>query len=247
MDPDFAGDFNGAADVLKALDQRFFDHNRVQAAKLKYNQLQMGSMTYNEFRTKFTTYAATGKISPDRWFDDVCEKVSDELKYDIRTKKYEFAGDYTALDEFLAVSDRELRNIAAGRANGRATTTAREAPRVSFNNTSTSDSRGILKKDNLRSTSPTPAFHAWRPPTPRQSSEVRQRTPSPSPVLRRPESPVPPPAPRDVSSDTCLYCSKTGHWASDCPKRRRDQALDKSISELVTGEDLETDELSKNS
>ena len=112
MDPDFARDFNRAADVLKALDQRFFDHNRVQAAKLKYNQLHMGSMTYNEFRTKFTTYAATGKISPARWFDDVCEKVSDKLKYNIRTKKYNFAGNYTALDEFLTVLDRESRNIA---------------------------------------------------------------------------------------------------------------------------------------
>ena len=71
MNSDFAGDFNGAADVLKALDQRFFDHNRVQAARLKYNQLHMGNMTYNEFRTKFTTYAATGKISPTRWFDDL--------------------------------------------------------------------------------------------------------------------------------------------------------------------------------
>ena len=103
-------------------------------------------MTYNEFCIKFTTYVATGKISPACWFDDVCEKVSDELKYDIRTKKYDFAGDYAALDEFLAVSDRESRNIAAARVSARATAAAHEAPRVSFNNTN--DSRGILKKES---------------------------------------------------------------------------------------------------
>ena len=81
MDPEFAGTFDGAADVLKALDQRFFDYNRVQAAKAKYNHLTMGSMTYNEFRIKFTSYATTGKIARSRWFDDVCDKVSPSLKH----------------------------------------------------------------------------------------------------------------------------------------------------------------------
>jgi len=36
IDKDFASVFEGIADVLQALDQRFFDHNWVQAAKRKY-------------------------------------------------------------------------------------------------------------------------------------------------------------------------------------------------------------------
>ena len=76
----------------------------------------------------------------------MCEKVSDELKYDIRTKKYDFAGDYITLNEFLAVLDRESRNITAARVSTRATAATREAPRVSFNNTN--DSRDILKKES---------------------------------------------------------------------------------------------------
>jgi hypothetical protein len=164
------------------------------------------------------------------------------LRRMIYIKKYKINGNYTALNEFLAIADRESRNIALKEA----VTTRKAQANVTFNS---HDARGILKKEGWRATSPTPATMAWRPPTPthRLSPEVRPRSPSPAPFLRRPESPVPPPAPRDVSSDTCLYCSKTGHWASDCPKRRRDQALDKSISELVVGEKLESDELSKNS
>jgi len=230
MDPDFAGDFNSAADVLKALDQRFFDHNRVQVARLKYSQLLMGNMTYNEFRTKFTTYATTGKISPSRWFDDVCEKVSDELKYDIRTKKYEFGGDYTALDEFLAVSDRELRNIAAGRAAA----TRKPPPSVSFN-TSATDSRGILKKDNWRSTSPTP----------QSANGARYRSPSPAahPVTPhpRPATPGVPPA-----GTTCLECKSPDHWVADCPVARKQKELSRKIAAVSIEDDLSSDELSKN-
>lgn len=66
MDPDFAGTFDSAAEVLKALDQRFFDHNRVQAAKAQYYQLEQGSMSYNDFRVKFTNFAMTGKIARSR-------------------------------------------------------------------------------------------------------------------------------------------------------------------------------------
>ena len=51
-----------ASDILKILDQRFFDHNRVQSARLAYHKLEMGSMTYNDFRIKFTQLATTGKI-----------------------------------------------------------------------------------------------------------------------------------------------------------------------------------------
>ena len=88
----------------------------------------------------------------------MCEKVSDELKYDIYTKKYDFAGDYIALNEFLAILNCESRNIATTRVSARVTAAAREAPRVSFNNTN--DSRDILKKESWRVTSPTPATMA---------------------------------------------------------------------------------------
>lgn len=114
MGPDFANEFNNAEDVLTALDQRFFDHNRVQTAKASYYSHSMTkNMTYDKFRILFTKYAIAGNIPRARWFEDVCEKVSPALKNDIRTKKYELDNDYARLDEFLAVSDREARNIAA--------------------------------------------------------------------------------------------------------------------------------------
>lgn len=142
MDPEFADTFEGAADVLHALDQRFFDHNRVQAAKLKYNKLEQGAMTYNEFRIKFTTYATTGKIDRSRWFDDVCEKIAPHLKRDIRTEKYRMNRSYQVLDEFLAVADREERNIRDEEARNR--------PNVAFTSGLTERGRGILKKENWR-------------------------------------------------------------------------------------------------
>ena len=45
IDPDLASTFESAADVLKALDQRFHDHNRVQTARLKYRNVEQGNMT----------------------------------------------------------------------------------------------------------------------------------------------------------------------------------------------------------
>ncbi|CZT01274.1 uncharacterized protein RAG0_09013 [Rhynchosporium agropyri] len=87
-------EFKDAADVLAALDQRFFDHNRVQKAKASYKRLVItDTMTYNQFRVQFTNFATT--------------------EYTIATRKYEMNHNYTTLDEFLAVSDREFRNIAA--------------------------------------------------------------------------------------------------------------------------------------
>ena len=111
MDPDLASIFESAADVLKALDQRFHDYNRVQTAKLKYRNLEQGNMTYDYFRVKFNTYAITGKIARSRWFEDLCEKIAPHLKRDIRTEKYRMNNSYTFLDEFLAIADREERNI----------------------------------------------------------------------------------------------------------------------------------------
>lgn len=88
MDSDFVGVFDLARDVLHALDQRFFDHNRVQAAKLKYYYLTIGNLTYNAFRIKFTTYATIGKISRSRWFNDLYKKISPTLKREIKVEKY---------------------------------------------------------------------------------------------------------------------------------------------------------------
>lgn len=223
MDPDFTTAFDSAADVLKALDERFFDHNRVQAAKAKYKNLEMGSMTYNDFRIKFTSYAMTGKISRTRWFEDVCEKVSPALKRDLRIEKYKMDSNYATLDEFLAVADRESRNISAEEVSLARKTT------VTFN-----DTRGILKKDN------------WKPSSPVTSPAVRTRSPSPAPHAfpRQQESPA---RAALTSGDTCHYCQKAGHWMTDCPERRRHASIEKKIAELVVSRELKDDDLSENS
>lgn len=150
-------------------------------------------MAYADFRAKFTSYAVAGQIARARWFNDVYKKVSPALKNNLRAKKYELQGDYAALDKFLAIIDRESRNIQAKeRAYAR-------------RNVDFSYSHGILKKDNWRARSPTP-------PAPR----VRERSlanPSEPPVrLASPSRPT-----VDI---TCYSCGASGHYANDCPKRR---------------------------
>ena len=140
MDPDLASTFESAADVLKALDQRFHDYNRVQTAKLKYRNLEQGNTTYDNFRVKFNTYAITGKIARFCWFEDLCEKIAPHLKRGIRTEKYRMNNSYTFLDEFLAIADREERNIRLEESF---------KPAVAF--APSERSRNILKKDSWRS------------------------------------------------------------------------------------------------
>lgn len=227
MDPEFAGTFEGAADVLHALDQRFFDHNRVQAAKLKYNKLEQGAMTYNEFRIKFTTYATTGKIDRSRWFDDVCEKIAPHLKRDIRTEKYRMDQSYQVLDEFLAVADREERNIRAEEARNR--------PAVAFTSSTnglTDRGRGILKKETWRAETAVAAEYP--------GIRTRSASPAPAPAAR----PVTPTATATTaavpgSPVVCYECGLPGHFASNCTAKK----INARIAELT----LETDELSKNS
>ncbi|CAL3963543.1 unnamed protein product [Diplocarpon coronariae] len=196
MDPVFASEFTCAADVLRVLDQRFFDHNYVQSAKLKYSRLTMGSLSYNEFRSKFVTLAMAGKIDQSRWFDDVCEKVSPALKNDLRVEKYKMNNDYTTLDEFLAIADREARNIKQEEAyNAR-----RVAPAVAFS--SKDRVPGILKRES------------WRPTATATSPAPRTRSPSPAAHRERSASPKP-------SSGLCYNCGAPGHYATDCPKPKK--------------------------
>ena len=56
-------------------------------------------------------------------------------------EKYKMDSNYAALDEFLAIADRESRNIALEEA----ASTRKAQPSVTFSN---DDSRGILKKEN---------------------------------------------------------------------------------------------------
>ncbi len=221
MDPDFAGIFDSAADVLKALDQRFFDHNRVQAAKAKYHHLTMGSMTYNEFRIKFTSYASTGKIARSRWFEDVCEKVSPSLKHDLRIEKYKMNNDYAILDEFLAVADRESRNIAAEERLNRQATPVFPKP---LGETHKDRIVGILKKDT------------WRRDTalPRPAEGA-----SALPLLTPPATAIP-------AGSACRHCHKTDHWVKDCPELRKTREMDRKIAE-IEGEGMDSDDLSENS
>lgn len=70
-------------------------------------------ISYNEFRIKFTNYIIIRKIAGGRWFEDVCEKVSLDLKRNFRIEKYKINRDYITLDEFLAIANKESRNIIA--------------------------------------------------------------------------------------------------------------------------------------
>ena len=216
MDPVFSHEFRNAADVLKMLDQRFFDHNYVQAARGKYNRLVMSaSMTYDEFRSKFVHFATAGKIDRSRWFDDVCDKVSPALKNDLRLEKYKMGNNYATLDEFLAIADRETRNIKSEEARRQAPAAPQQA--VTFS--SRGRVRGILKKET------------WRPTSP-------ARSPSPAPPSAKATSPAP--------KGACHNCGEAGHWSPNCPKPLRDARLDKKIAEIDIGDDLENDPLSGN-
>ena len=229
MDKDFVGAFDGAADVLQALDQRFFDHNKVQAAKREYYKLDMGTMTYNQFRIKFTNFASTGKIPRSRWFEDVCEKISSNLKREIKIEKYKMKGDYATLDEFLAIADREARNITAEENHH----TRRQGNVVSFEDRERK--AGILK-NNWRSSSPVP------------SSTNRDRSTSPfappTSFVPRPVSPTTAPL---VAADTCRLCRKTGHWMKECPELARNKEMNKRIAKLSVGEECQDEDISKNS
>ena len=232
MDPEFAGIFDSAADVLKALDQRFFDHNRVQAAKAKYYQLTMGSMTYNDFRIKFTSYATTGKIARSRWFEDVCEKISPALKREIKIEKYKMKNDYATLDEFLAIADRESRNI-TNEENLYARKLAAVATPV--HERERSQLASILKKDNWRSLSPVA-------PTPDITyPAVRFRSTSPAPSSAAPSTTL------AVPPGDCRFCKKSGHWMSDCPELAKHRQVSAKIAEIETDPNEGSEDLSKNS
>lgn len=226
MHPELAGTFESADDVLKALDQRFYDHNQVQTAKRKYYQLEQGLASYHDFRSKFTTYATTGKIARSRWFEDVCEKINPHLKRAIMTEKYKMASNYTLLDEFLAVTDREERNIRAEEAH-------RAKASASGTTTITDRGRGILKKTDWRVDAGPLAEKL-----PATSSSHR----SPSPAIRftsstsstRPTTPTSAPA-----LGNCFGCGSPDHMVRDCPIA---SAVNKKIAELS----LETDALSEN-
>lgn len=232
MDPDFIGTFETAADVLKALDQRFFDHNRVQGAKAKYLQLVMGNMTYNEFRIEFTKYATTGKIARSRWFEDVCDKISPALKKEVKIEKYKMNNDYTTLDEFLAVADRESRNIQAEE-----NANARKSSTVGFEDSRGRQLGGILKKEgwkknDWRSTSPAPVTRSYSP------AGSYARSPSPA-VLHTAPTTVP-------AGTTCRHCGKADHWVKDCPDLAQHREMDRKIAAMIL-EDDSPDQLPKNS
>ena len=236
MDTDVTTEFKGAADVLAALDQRFFDHNRVQKAKAAYSNLKMTSnMTYNQFRIKFTNLAITGKIARARWFDDVCEKISPALKLQIMTEKYKMSNNYTILDEFLAVTDRESRNILAEDA------LHKKVVAVAVGNNA-SRNPSILKKSG------------WT--AERLTADAARNTPA----VRFPTTPetVPQVIRRTLSAtNTCRLCRKEGHWARDCPNAVKIAELTgRSVEELMLEHDdgdedglqpVEVDELSGNS
>ena len=194
-----------------------------------------GNMTYNQFRIKFTNLAITGKIARARWFDEVCEKISPALKLHIMTEKYKMSNNYTTLDEFLAVTDRESRNILAE------DPLHMKAVAVAVGNNAAGNP-GILKKSGWTAERPT--------------ADAARNTPA----ARFPTTPetVPRVIPRTLSAtDTCCLCRKEGHWARDCPNAVKIAELTgRSVEELMLEHDdgdkdglqpVEVDELSGNS
>ena len=69
------------------------------------------NISYNQFYIKFTNLVSTSKIARSYQFNDVYKKISLTLKLYIITKKYKIVNDYFTLDEYLAITDRESRNI----------------------------------------------------------------------------------------------------------------------------------------
>ena len=77
--------------------------------------------------------------------------------------------DYSTLDEFLAVSDRETRNIQAEELTNRPQTN--------------SDSRGILKMSSWRASSPTPIVPRIDRQVTFGGTTTYPRPPSPIPIV----------------------------------------------------------------
>ncbi|TQS34303.1 hypothetical protein Golomagni_05318 [Golovinomyces magnicellulatus] len=66
-----------AKEVLKALDEEFFDWNKLEDAKANYAKIMMGkNETYKAFRVRFRTLASDAQINKERLYDDLLEKIN---------------------------------------------------------------------------------------------------------------------------------------------------------------------------
>jgi hypothetical protein len=220
---------SSAKKALQALDDQFFDYNKVETAKNEYLNLKMKrGQTYLLFRNTFRKLATDAEISQDRWFDDLCNKITPTLKSDIKAKKYELNKSFHDLDAYLQVMDRENNHIASELAIQKA-----KAVAVAFN--TPRDPRGILKKDNWRARSP-------EPPSPTSSDQSRRNSYDGKrtrlPVRERPTSPTP----AEAAPRPCYQCNKVGYFANKCPT-----LTDKTVAAVAEAKEWKEDKMSENS
>ncbi|KAI0993831.1 hypothetical protein K3495_g14353 [Podosphaera aphanis] len=117
-----------AKEVLKALDEEFFDWNKLEDAKSNYAKINMGkNETYKNFRVRFRTLASDAQIDKDRLYDDLLRKINPRLLNDIKVELTRLRNNYQRLDELLCKVDRTNREIYNRIADGKSVNFAFES------------------------------------------------------------------------------------------------------------------------
>ncbi|RKF78049.1 hypothetical protein GcC1_059038 [Golovinomyces cichoracearum] len=101
-----------AKDVLKELDEEFFDWNKLEDAKSNYAKIMMGkNETYKAFRVRFRTLTSDAQINKERLYDDLLGKINPRLLNNIKVELTRLNSNYQKLDELLCKLDRTNRDI----------------------------------------------------------------------------------------------------------------------------------------
>lgn len=209
--------------VVRALDEEFFDYNKETKAREDYYKLMMDmSQTYQQFRVVFRKLAMTGQIGRERWFDDLCQKITPGLRRQVVGEKFRMQGNYTALDEYLQYLDRENVAIRADPRNKPSHRTEQTDPHFHEKYRA-----GLANKGSLPHRDRVPGHHGG----PSSDSSTYSRTLAPTSLsIHKPLVPG--------TLPVCYHCNKPGHYKTDCPDMINAKAINNMDASMVEEDDL---------